>query len=212
MKQLNEKEIQLYEDWSKKLIVTSPEHRTRVMEALKEVKTKKAEIVAFFQDSKEKAHAAWKAIVANEKRFTDKLSAFEEVAKNAIKNYDAELEKQRAAEQKRLEAEAQAQADAERKSILEQAKKARGAEKKELLKQADNVVTAMVSAPVTVEKTEGESTRKIWKARVIDFAKLPDAFKLPNEKALNAMATTTKGPSNIPGVEFYTESVLSVRI
>jgi hypothetical protein len=92
------------------------------------------------------------------------------------------------------------------------AKKARGVNREALLKQAANVTTAMVSAPMVVQKAEGESTRKIWKARVIDFAKLPDMYKLPNEKALNAMAVSIKGPSNIPGVEFYFESVLSVRV
>lgn len=212
MKQLNEKQIQLYEDWAKNIVITTAEHRVKVMEALKEVKAKRAEIAEFFKDSKEKAHAAWKAIVANEKKFTDKLDAFEKVAKSAVQNFDAELEKQREAEQKRLEAEAQAQADAERKELEAAAKKARGAKREELLAQANSVVTAMVSAPVKIEKTEGESTRKVWKARVIDFKKLPDTYKLPNEKALNAMATSIKGPSNIPGVEFYTESVLSVRV
>jgi hypothetical protein len=51
-------------------------------------------------------------------------------------------------------------------------------------------------------------TIKTRKARVIDFALLPDAYKLPNEKLLATAART--GVQSIPGVEFYVEESLRV--
>ena len=51
-------------------------------------------------------------------------------------------------------------------------------------------------------------TIKTRKAKVIDFAKLPDTYKLPNDRLLATAAAT--GVKEIPGVEFYIEE--SIRI
>ena len=53
--------------------------------------------------------------------------------------------------------------------------------------------------------------RANWKARVVDFALLPDDYKLPNESKLNSHARSTKGERPIPGVEFYDDHVVTVR-
>lgn len=53
--------------------------------------------------------------------------------------------------------------------------------------------------------------RTNWKARVVDFALLPDEYKLPNEPLLNNFARSTKGTRPIPGVEFYDDRVVTMR-
>jgi hypothetical protein len=53
--------------------------------------------------------------------------------------------------------------------------------------------------------------RDNWKARVVDFAKLNDRYKLPNEQLLNALARSTKGKAVEPGVEFYNDRGVAVR-
>ncbi len=55
------------------------------------------------------------------------------------------------------------------------------------------------------------SGRDNWKARVIDFAKLPDEFKIPDMAALHAKARSTKGTAVIPGVEFFNDRTFQVR-
>jgi hypothetical protein len=76
------------------------------------------------------------------------------------------------------------------------------------------VDTTPVFVPAPVAKTNRvESgtvgTRKTRKARVIDFSKLPDTYKLANERLLNTAAST--GVKEIPGVEFYWDSSLTTR-
>ena len=48
------------------------------------------------------------------------------------------------------------------------------------------------------------------KARVTSAAALPKEYMVPNEKMLDALAKASKGAMKIPGVEFYTESILAV--
>ena len=61
------------------------------------------------------------------------------------------------------------------------------------------------AATVTGSATEKMVAR--WK--IIDFKLLPDEYKLPNEKALNAV--TKAGVSKIPGVEIWMEPEVSFR-
>lgn len=69
------------------------------------------------------------------------------------------------------------------------------------------IVPAAPAAHIRAEMgTAG--TIKTRKARVIDFSKLPDTYKLPNERLLTTAAST--GVQEIPGVEFYVED--SIRI
>lgn len=56
-----------------------------------------------------------------------------------------------------------------------------------------------------------QGMRDNWKARVVDFALLPDEYKLANESLLNAKARTTKGQGKVPGVEFYNDRTVTVR-
>lgn len=74
--------------------------------------------------------------------------------------------------------------------------------------------TAPSPPPVPEHTRTGMGTlggRTNWKARVVDFALLPDEYKLPNEQKLNAHARSTKGERPIPGVEFYDDRVVTMR-
>ena len=74
--------------------------------------------------------------------------------------------------------------------------------------------TAVAPPPVPrIVRTETASVagRDNWKVRVVDFAKLSDRFKLPNEQMLNALARSTKGQVVEPGVEFYNDRSVTVR-
>lgn len=62
-----------------------------------------------------------------------------------------------------------------------------------------------------MEKPKGAAIRKVWKARVIDAALVPDQFKTINEKALDAYAKSMKQDAKVPGVEFYSEDSLAIR-
>jgi hypothetical protein len=77
-------------------------------------------------------------------------------------------------------------------------------------------VAAMPEAP----KADGVSFRQNWKARVVDLQLLLEAVasgRQPltmieaNQKALDGIAKALKGEARIPGVEFFSETVSSVR-
>lgn len=82
----------------------------------------------------------------------------------------------------------------------------------------------VVVAPVAIDnkpKATGISTKKIWKARVVDLRVLVQAIaddKAPlmliavSEPALNEMARAMGADMNVPGVEAYQKTVVSARI
>jgi hypothetical protein len=69
----------------------------------------------------------------------------------------------------------------------------------------------MPEAPQTRVRTEvgTASQRMLPKCKVIDFAKLPDEYKMPNIPLLNRIVAS--GIRSIPGVEIWLEPSLQIR-
>jgi hypothetical protein len=150
--------------------------------------------------------------VAKEKSYTDRLDAVERKIKSAVLVYDRAQEEIRRAEQRRLQAEADERARRERERLEKEAARLKTPElKEERLAQAQAIVAPVVEVAQIAPKVEGVSTRKTWKARVIDAGQVPREFMTVNETALNAYARATKGKMPVAGVEFYEEESLAVR-
>jgi hypothetical protein len=192
--------------------VASVAQRGGALALCKAIKTRRSEVVSFFADTKNKAHAAWKAIVAQEKSFTDRLDDAEKKIKRAVMDYDREQEAIRQAEQRRLQAEADEAARRERERLEKQAAKLKTEARREaVLEQAAQVVAPVVQVAAAAPKVEGVSVRKIWKARVVDVAKVPREFMVVNDRALDSYAKATKGAVQVAGVEFYQDESMAVR-
>lgn len=199
------------ETWASELVVKDNGSREIAILTIRKVKISKEQIINFFKDSKTKAHAAWKSVVASEKSFTDRLEIIEKIAKGIISKYDTEQEEIRRNEQARLQADADAQARRERERLEKEAAKLKTPEKiQERLEQAEAVIAPIVQV-VEAEKVKGSSTKEVWKARVVDVSIVPREYMIVNQKALDAFAKATKGAINIKGVEFYSESSLNIR-
>lgn len=143
----------------------------------------------------------------------EQLSAAETVLKRAMLGYQQEQERIRREEEQKAIARAKAEEERKRRALEERAIKAEesgNTAKAELLRErADDVyVPAMATAP-TLEKVKGISTKKVWKCRITDEAKIPREYLVINETMLNKMAQATQGKIPVPGVEFYQEDVLS---
>lgn len=202
--------IERMESWARALVVVNTEQRTTATNALRDVKAKRKEIEDFFAPSRESAHAAWKAIVANIKSFTDRLDFIERAGKQAVRKYDDEEEAKRLAEQRRLQALADEKARKERERLEKEAAKLKTPElKQQRLDQAAAVVAPVVNVPAP-EKVKGEATRKTWKARVVDVTLVPREYMTVNQKALDAFALATKGAVKLAGCEMYEESTLAI--
>lgn len=143
---------------------------------------------------------------------------------------------QEAAKQRAIEAEARAKAETARK----QAEEATAAERKRLLAQAEAAERKAAAAQAKSETKEQEavavvapvvqvaskqpvvaglSTRKTWKARIVDLEAFyryvhehkRDDLILPNEKVIEAFAKAMGANAKMPGIEFHEVSVMSTR-
>lgn len=208
-----ERGIQEVETAAKGIVVGSNEERIYAMEFLRRIKSQKAAIVNFFSEPKQKAHDAWKSIVSREKFFTNRIDRAEQIIKKEITLFDDEQERIRRERQAKLQAEADEKARKERERLEKRAAGLKTLEKKEeALRAAEEVVAPVVHVEPEIEKTEGEARQTVWKARIVDVDKIPREYMIPNEKAINAVARSTKGQIAIPGVEIYSENILKVRV
>ena len=199
------------EAFSGGLAITDHASRDHAMSGLKAVKVWQKKVTAWFKPTIDAAHAAHKAVVAQKRSITDRLDVCETDIKRSINSYDHDQEQIRAKEQRRLQAIADETARKERERLLKRAAALKTPEKKEEAQEQAAEVAAPLVQVAAPEKQKGESTSKKWKARITDEQAVPREWLIINEKALNAFARSTKGKVPVAGVEFYSESVLSVR-
>jgi hypothetical protein len=83
--------------------------------------------------------------------------------------------------------------------------KARIAETERLKETAAD--PSLVSAP----RLDVGTQKRVWKFRVVNFAKLPDAYKLTNEAALRSEVSSGGGKTDIPGIEVYLDYITVTR-
>lgn len=196
------------------LIITNNEEFEKGNNILREIKSRAKKVKEYWKGPKEAANAAHKELVAKEAQMLKPLQEAETIIKKAMLAYDAEIKrqqreaeeaarKQREEEVKRMEAlaeKAQEQGDEDTAEIMRD------------MAEAVPIKQINVSAPTT----NGVSVRMIRKARVTDEKLVPayfDGYELRtiNMSILNSLAKMTSGDSKIPGVEFYEESIMTVR-
>jgi hypothetical protein len=198
---------------AKSLEILTAEHFEDASRFLKSVKTAQKVASEFFAPMKKKAHDAWKAIKAKENETLAPLSEAEAMLKRKMLSYNREQEAIRREEQRKLQAKADADARKERERLEKLAASRKTPEKQEEYREAAAAIVAPVVevAPV-VPKVKGQTIRKTWKAEVVDVALVPREYMVVNQKALDAIARSTKGAITIPGVKFVaTEQMASGR-
>lgn len=124
----------------------------------------------------------------------------EEDARRLAEENRRKAEKAKGEERARLEAEAN---KADRAANAAQAKAEAKTEAAAAV-QANSVTVASVAPEV-----KGQSIRAVWKARVVDAAKVPREWMVVNQSALDAFARSTKGAVAVMGVEMYAKNVLA---
>lgn len=186
--------------------------------ALVKIKGVRKELKNTFQPIIDTQNTALKETRTQYKKYDEPLVAAEKAIKLGIAQYTEAQEAARLKEQKLLEAAAVKRAEDER---LEQAAALEAAGDKDA---AEAVIEKPITvAPVKVDnkpKVAGVSTKKIWRARVVDFPTLVQAvvdgkasFHLieVSQSALNQMARAMESQMNVPGVQAYAETVVSSR-
>lgn len=207
--------------WAKELKVTTATEYQLAVETIKQFKSLKNGIVAFFAPSKRQADDLHKTICTNEARFVKPLTEAENIAKDEIKRYLEAEERKRVEEQRKLQAEQDAKAAAERAKLEKQAERLKTPEKREERLAAAAAVTApVVELAKTAPTVAGTAIKKTYKARLTSLPELVAAaaggnqvalsLLSYNESAANQFARSTKGSVNVPGVQFYPETGLSI--
>ena len=205
------KQIDQLEAWAGSVVVRSDAERAEVMEIVRGAKAQRKTLDEFFDPGIKKAHELHKGLVAQKKQFTDRLDRAEAAGKAAMTRYDAEQERIREAERRRLQAIADEEARKERERLEKEASRLKTPELREARLEAAAAVVAPTVQIAPIVKTEGEASRKLWKARVVDINQVPREYMVVNQQALDAMARATKGAVAIPGVEIYSETSMAIR-
>jgi hypothetical protein len=123
----------------------------------------------------------------------------------------AERERRRAEElERKLAAERRSQPDTARRAAEERRlvelreREARARAEAEAAKaRAELTIAPTVAVRQRFDRSLGVTVRKVWTFEVVDFARLPDEFKLPNEKKLGELARSLGDKAAVAGVRFH---------
>lgn len=179
------------------LTITTDDDYSRGGDILKDIKARIKAVKDYWEAPKAAAQAAHKTLVDREKQMLKPLEDAETTVKKTMLAYTTEQQRKRQEEQARLAelaAQAEQQGDTDGAAFMRE----------------------MSAAVEPVQPTGGVSVRTTWKARVTDPKKVPayfDGYELReiNMTALNGLARQYDGGLDIPGVEFYRDSTMSVR-
>jgi len=196
------------------LTITTNEDYERGNVLLKDIKTKIKAVKDYWKEPKAAAQQAHKQLVAREGAMLKPLEAAESLIKRAMLEYTTAQEKaaREAAEAARREREAEAK---RLEAIAAQAEANGDTDTAEIMRDMAEAVPVAEVVQAT-PKAEGVSVRRTWKARVVDPKLVPAYFdgielRTINMAALNTLAKWNRDKA-IPGVEFYEENQMSVRI
>lgn len=201
---------------AKELKIESQQDYERAAAFLTEIKRRAKQMKDYWKPTKEAAKAAHTQVCQREKEMLAPLEEAEKVIKKNMAGYQIAVEIARV----QAEQEAKKLQQEERDRLLQEAAEA---------EKSGDVQGAMVSmamaemvedmkapAPVQFEQAKGTSTRKKWRARVVDAKAVPayvDGIEVRsiNMSVLDNLARMSKGTAQIPGVEFYQETIISAR-
>lgn len=202
---------------AKELTIATQDDYEKAGKFLVGIKTRTKQIQDYWKGPKDAANAAHKALVEKEKQMLAPLKEAEKIIKDTMLQYQAAVEKAR----REQEAEARRKQQEEVDRLLNQAADAGAAGDKQGeaigMAMAEMVNDMPAATQMDTPTAAGTSVRKTWKARVTDPTAVPAYFnelelRTINQATLNNIAKMTKGTATIPGVEFYQESSLGVRV
>lgn len=208
-------------DQARAIEITDQASYDRAAEAVRGVAQLRKEIVAHHEPMKQTAHAAWQAVLAQEKKLLDPVSEAERIYKFRLAAYETE--------QRRIEAEARAKAQREADALAAEQRE-REIEHAEAAGADAHEVAAICAEPLpmvvpevpepTFQRAAGVSTAANWKGECTSIARLVQAVAAgtanislveANQTAINSLARATRGTLQVPGIRFYNEPQVRVR-
>lgn len=212
--QIKEKSLEVIKQANEFKIATQ-EHFSLAGEFLKKLKTVQKQIADTFDPIITKARSALNEAREQKDKHLNPILEAETLVKKKMLIFKSEEDKKRREYEEKLAEEARQKELKEKQRLEKQALKAEAkgdTERAEELREKKEEV--FVPAPIIpeAEKTEGISTKIIWKARIIDESLVPREYMLVDLIKLSKLARAVHNTMKIPGVEFYSEECMAVGI
>jgi len=166
---------------------------------LRTIKGLQREIDEYFEPIIRKTHEAHKAALNAKKVQSEPLIKAERIIKSKVTTYHEARERVRREEERRRNEELRKK---EEERVLQEA-----------IETGDESV---LEEPVTILEVKVEDTTRhegisyslIWKFRVLDKEKVPEEYKIVDEKKVSQVVRAMKENTNIPGIEAYSEKIV----
>ena len=178
---------------------------------LRNVKGAKKRIMDAFSPAVTAAFKAHKEMTALRGTLTRPLDAVEAKVKGGLAKFQMVREQERRAKEAELRDKARREEEDRRVAEAARLEDAGDHEQARQLIEAPPVEPG-ISAPSTVPKVEGASTRMVWKHRVYDASLVSREFLMVDEKKLAGYARSMGAAASVPGVRFYEEPQVAVRV
>lgn len=205
---LIQRETATLQERARAVAITDTASYTDAAEFVKSIKVVRTKIAETFDHLIKSAHATHKALIDEKKKHDTPLDEAERVVKGKIAGYQAELERRRQEEERRLQEQARKEEEERRLAQAVELEQQGEAEAATELIEAP-IETPPVVVAAAIPKVAGISTRKNYKFRIVDARKIPFEYMMPDEKKIGAHARSMREQARIPGVEFYSEDVVS---
>ena len=191
------------------LQVTNQISYERVIEFRNLAVEKKKLIEETFNPIVQKAHESHKQATSTRARFLDPIILLINTIDSNVKSFKREQERIAFEQQEKLRREAEEKARKEKEALEKRAEKweekGNADKAEELREKAQEVEPLVATVAPTYSKMKGDTTRKTWRAEIVDVNIIPREYMIPDIQTLNALARTKKGTIKIAGVKFYEE-------
>jgi ABC-type proline/glycine betaine transport system ATPase subunit len=194
------------------LVIVTKEDYQNAINFGNKIKEVKQGWIAYWKDTKELAHSAWKNVVAKEKEKVDVCDKALKLVNDKTLAWEEEANRIKIEEERRLNAEEEERKRREREAAIKAAEKLKTPELKAArLEEAEQIQHTEIILEKPTYGVVGAITKTTWKGEVTDISMLIAAAKPGtvaagllevNEKALRSLAISTKGRVTVPGVKF----------
>jgi len=202
------KDTMTLENKAKQLVVKTNEDFEIAGTLLKMVKGLRKQVGNTFDPIIKANYDAHKKAIEKKKEAEAPIIHAENMIKPKMASYMQEIERKRLEEQRRLEAEARKKAEEEALAEAERL------ESEGAMDEVDAILDEPLEvAPIVMQddrpKVEGVSVRQNWKFVIEDESKIPDEYKIIDERKIGAVVRALKDKANIAGVKVYCEKTIA---
>lgn len=219
-----EREISPIVSMAQDFDITSLDDSHFAQDILRKIKGMYKKAYARVHPTVDATHKAWKTAKDMENSVLNPLSKAETILKNKIALFDDNLKRKQNEEAAKAEAKRQEDERKEKERLESLAKKAEEKgkpEKAEVYReQAETFVAPPTFTPPAPAHVSGVSTKTVWKGEVTDLYALCQfvsqnkgliSLLTFNQSGIDKYADLTKGAITVPGVRFFSKSIVSVK-